>query len=269
MFLGAAVFAIVATVVAVLALRLIRALLSGRGSRESQQDTRKKPAEAETRQKSPSKEKAESKKEETGEKTAREEVPEETKRRFAASLFNGISEAFSLEETSFRIDEKAIADACISRSALSFIEYNNRELAGKDFFGFNLIVEDDERMVLTYNGCAVATLTKIERETTAVINGETVTGTVPAYRTNTFPPELKEGMVVSDLERMLEASERIKALAGDPEAVSLAMQEYFTQGDNVTKLKGAIDRKIQSKESVRKDAKQSQKSAKRLSPRPS
>ena len=47
------------------------------------------------------------------------------------------------------------------------------------------------------------------------------------------------------------------------------MQEYFTQGDNVTKLKGAIDRKIQSKESVRKDAKQSQKSAKRLSPRPS
>ncbi len=108
-----------------------------------------------------------------------------------------------------------------------------------------------------------------ERETTAVINGETVTGTVPAYRTNTFPPELKEGMVVSDLERMLEASERIRALAGDSEAVSLALQEFFTQGDNVTKLKGAIDRKIQSKESVRKDLRQSQKGTKRLSPRPS
>lgn len=47
------------------------------------------------------------------------------------------------------------------------------------------------------------------------------------------------------------------------------MQEFFTQGDNVTKLKGAIDRKIQSKESVRKDLRQSQKGTKRLSPRPS
>ena len=107
---------------------------------------------------------------------------------------NGISEAFSEGETSFRIDEKATASECIARSALSFIEYENKDLAGDDFFGFNLFVEEDSWMVLTYNGCAVATLTKEERETTAIINGETVKGSLPAYRTNTFPPELREGM---------------------------------------------------------------------------
>lgn len=263
MFLGLAVFLVIATILAILALKAVRTLSLGRSGRQAASG--KKLSETE----STKKESQAKGQEQTQKSQVEKEVPEETKRRYAASLFSGISEAFHQEETPFRIDGKAIADACISRSALSFIEYNKRELAGKDFFGFNLIVEDDERMVLTYNGCAVATLTRIERETTAVINGETVTGTVPAYRTNTFPPELKESMVVSDLERMLEASERIKALAGDPEAVSLAMQEFFTQGDNVTKLKGAIDRKIQSKESVRKDLRQSQKGTKRLSPRPS
>ena len=136
--------------------------------------------------------------------------------------------------------------------------------AGEDYYGFNLIVEDDARMVLTYNGCAVATLTKIERETTAIINGESVTGTIPAYRTNTFPPELKEGMVTSDLEKILEASGRIKACTGNPEAVSAVMREYFTQGENVSKLRKAIDRKIQMKESSRR---QKQDSAQRKTPK--
>ena len=116
-------------------------------------------------------------------------------------------------------------------------------------------------MVLTYNGCAVATLTKEERETTAIINGESVKGSLPAYRTNTFPPELREGMVVSDLEKMLEASERIKNCYGNPEQVSAIMKEYFTRGDNISRLKRAIDRKIQSKVSFREGKEPSQQQA--------
>ena len=246
MFLGLAVFAIVATILAILALKAVHTLSLGRSGRQAASGKKLSEAEA-TKKESQAKGQ-----EQTQKSQVEKEVPEETKRRYSASLFNGISEAFHQEETSFRIDEKATADECIAQGALSYIEYNNRELAGKDFFGFNLIVEEDSRMVLTYNGCAVATMTKVERVTTGIINGETVTGTIPAYRTNTFPPELREGMVVSDLEKMLEASERIKGCAGDPEQVAAVMKEYFTQGENISKLKGAIDRKIQSKESVRK-----------------
>ena len=264
MFLGVIVFALVAILLAILALRAIRALTRGSGKGQQQQTSGKSHPQAESRKKGQTTEKEESEKEEVQKDAPKEDLPEETRSRYAASLSDGISEASYLEDTSFRIDEKATADECISGSALSYIEYNNRELAGKDYFGFNLIVEDDARMVLTYNGCAVATLTKIERETTAIINGEPVTGTIPAYRTNTFPPELKEGMVTGDLEKILEASGRIKACAGDPEAVSAVMREYFTQGENVSKLRRAIDRKIQMKESSRR---QKQDSAQRKTPK--
>ena len=107
-------------------------------------------------------------------------------------------------------------------------------------------------MVLTYNGSAVATLTRIERETTAVINGETVTGTLRAYRTNTFPPRLKDEMVVSDLEKMLEARGRIRACGSDPALVSACMVYIFSAPENVRKLKIAMDGKIQAKESTRR-----------------
>ena len=252
MFLGLAVFLVIGTILAFLALRAIHELTFGRSNRRQQAAPEKKQPEPE-KKKSPSESKAESQK-----RQLEKQVPEGTKRRYAASLFNGISEAFFEGETSFRIDEKATASECIARSALSFIEYENKDLAGDDFFGFNLFVAEDSWMVLTYNGCAVATLTKEERETTAIINGETVKGSLPAYRTNTFPPELREGMVVSDLEKMLEASERIKKCYGDPEQVSAIMKEYFTRGDNISRLKGAIDRKIQSKVSLRKGKEPSQ-----------
>ena len=263
MFLAAAVFVVLALIATVIALRVFRALwrgLTGKKSGPEKKKDRETEKSTESAKKAP-REKQERKEE----KQPEEDVPEETRRRYAASLFNGISEAFSDVDTSFRIDGKALADECVSRTSLSFLEYNNRELAGEDFHGFNLIVEEDSRMALTYGGSAVATLTKVEREATAVINGETVIGTMPAYRTNTFPPELKPGMVVADVERMLEASEFIKGCAEGPAAVSGAMVGYFIESDNVVKLKGAVDRKIQAKESARKSRNTSRK-AKHSSP---
>ena len=141
MFLGVIVFALVATFLAILAHRAIRALTHGSGKGQQQQTSGKSHPQAESRKKGQTTEKEEVQKD-----APKEDLPEETRSRYAASLSDGISEAFYLEDTSFRIDEKATADECISGSALSYIEYNNRELAGKDFFGFNLIVEDDERI---------------------------------------------------------------------------------------------------------------------------
>ena len=241
MFLGLAVSLLLAVLAAVVALRAVRALFRLSTNARDKKHERKEQQEKEV-----------SEKEQASEKAALD-VPEETRLRFEASLHSGITECFSSGETAFRIDGKALADECVSASALSYLEYNNRELAGKDFYGFNLLVEDNARMVLTYGGSAVASLTLIEREATAVINGQTVKGTAPGYRVNTFPPELREGMAVGDLEKMLQAADCIKGLGGDPEAVSRAMTGFFTQGENVSRLKGAVDRKIQSKESVRKD----------------
>jgi hypothetical protein len=265
MFLGLAVFLILAVLTAVVVLRAVRALFrSGTQARDKKPDkvseresTRKKTRENDLSEK------------ETLSRKAVLDVSEETRQRFAASLFSGITESFSTGETSFRIDGKALADECVSESALSYLEYNNRELAGRDFYGFNLLVEDDARMVLTYGGSAVASLTLIEREATAVINGETVRGTAPGYRVNTFPPELREGMVVSDLEQMLQAADCIRGLGGNPERVSRAMVGFFTQSENVRRLKASVDRKIQSKESARKDQRRTLSGPRKLTAKPS
>lgn len=268
MFLGAAIFAIIVSLAAIIVLKALHTLLNAPfWGKKKAKDAEGRKDEPKKESKS-AKEKEEELEQESIEEKEEEEISEETRQRFADSLQEGISEAFSSEESTFRIDGKAIADQVVEGSSLSYLEYNNRELAGEGYLGFNLIVEEDCRMVLTYGGCAVATLTKIERETTAVINGETVTGTMPAYRTNTFPPELKEGMVVGDLEKMLEASERIKSLDGDPSQVSLAMQDYLTRPDNVSRLKDAVIRKIQAKESVSKTRVHAEKAGKGEQKRP-
>ena len=191
-------------------------------------------------------------KEEGKEQSPEEILPEETRNRYAAAVSGGIDEVLYTDETPFRIDGKVIADSCVGDGPLTYLEYSNRELTGDEFHGFNLIVEEGSRMVLTYGGVAVATLSRTERACTATINGEEVTGTMPAYRTNTFPPELRPGMVASDLERMLEASLSIRKCGGNPEEVSRAMVELFKGPGNVSLLKAAIDRKIQAKESLRK-----------------
>ena len=263
MFLGVIIFFILAVSAGVFILRGLHTLMSDPGRNARVKEPRRK---AGTEGEKSTGKKGEGKKE-AQEESPLEEVPEETRRRYTASLDEGITEEFCTDETSFRIDGKALADECVLASSLSYLEYDNRALAGKEFHGFNLIVEDGSRMVLTYDGSAVASLTKTEKETAAIINGKTVIGTMPSWRTNTFPPEVKEGTVVSDVEKMLAAAESVKACAGDPARVSRTMVGLFTEGTNVCKLKGSIDRKIQSKESVHKGKVLSHGSPRRLSPR--
>ena len=252
MFLGlivAAVIAVTAFILAAKAVKRFLKLFSGKDKNRKSPGDRKKDAGKGPKEASETAKESAAEEEVTKEEEA---VPEEFRNRYAAASSEGIGEDFWNEETAFRIDGKTIADSCVEGSSLTYLEYSNRELTGDEFHGFNLIVEEGSRMVLTYGGVAVATLTRTERTCTAMINGETVTGTMPAYRTNTFPPELRPGMVASDLERMLEASLSIRSCGGNPEAVSRAMVELFKGPENITLLKTAIDRKIQAKESLRK-----------------
>lgn len=271
MFLGIIVFVVLAITVTILTVKaakaLYRALTGGNPKQKDEQGeakAEKKPSEKKAKEEKEGSEKEINKEE--------EEAPsEELRQRYAAELFHGISETFAKADADFRLDSKQGADYCVENSALTYVEFNNRQLAGNDFFGFNIILEDDERMVLTYNGQALASITKVEMDATAVINGEEVKGTEPGYRVNTYPPQLKEGMVPDDIATMLSAVDRVKACDGDPVLVKTAMMDAFCEEGNISKLKTSIDAKIQSKESARKKQSQekglNQKKPRRLTPK--
>lgn len=249
MFLGLIVFLILAVVGSALITRAARAALrsiTGRGKGKEHSDGQKSRLKEKPKGPKPDPE------EEHSPEINQPVIEEQTRSRYASALRSGISESFWTDESSFSIDSKLIADACTSDGSLSYLEYNNRQLAGKEFHGFNLLVEEDSRMVLTYGGGAVASLTLTEKGCPALINGQSVMGTVPAWRVNTFPPELKPGMVTTDLEKVIDAGKAIRECGGDPEKVSRTMVDLFKSPDNVSLLKTAIDRKIQAKESLRK-----------------
>lgn len=251
MFLGLAVFLVLGITAVILVIRAVRALFrhfSGREKNESQ-------PKAEKPRKEPSKDKAEVK-DLSQEQSPQEEQPEELRNRYAACERDGITEAFWTPDGDLALDGKTVADLCVGGSAITYLEFNNRHLAGTDFYGFNIILEENTRMVLTYNGQAVGSITRVETAATAIVNGQQVEGTATAYRVNTFPPTLAPGMTVSDLEAMLGAVDRIKACGSDARAVADVMLSEFTDLGNITKLKVSIDRKIQSKESPKRESMQ-------------
>ena len=259
MFLGLTVFIILAIVALIVAIRTVKALfrlLTSHKEKGKEQEAAQKIG----KKKDKEEEKANAESEKVSQqKEDVEEVRENAedgliRQRHEWALADGITETFSSTDTSLELDPKALADRCTSESCLTYLEYNNRELAGDDFYGFNLIIEKDSRMVLTYNGQAVASVTKVEVKSTAIINGQVVEGMAPAWRINTFPPSLRPGMVPSDLEKMLTAADRIKACGQDPSRVVDTMTAVFSHPDNVNRLKNAVDRKIQEKESGRKEA---------------
>lgn len=260
MFLGLTVFIILAIVALIVAIRTVKALFrlltSHKEKGKEQEDSKigKKEKKGKEEVKTTAESEMQSQQEDVGEEVV--ESPEDglIRQRHEWAIADGITETFSSTDTSLELDPKAFADRCTGESGLTYLEYNNRELAGDDFFGFNLIVEKDSRMVLTYNGQAVASVTKVEVKSTAIINGQVVEGTAPAWRINTFPPSLRPGMVPSDLEKMLTAADRIKACGQDPSRVVDTMTAVFSHPDNVTRLKNAVDRKIQEKESGRKES---------------
>ena len=260
MFLGLAVFiilAIVALIIVIHAVKTLFRLLTVHKKKGKNLDQNPNESKQETKAKEEEKNKEESEQQSQKEDIAEEvtERPEDgfIRQRHEWALADGITETFSSTDITTELDPKSLADRCTGETSLIYLEFNNRELAGDDFYGFNLIIEKDSRMVLTYNGQAVASITKVEIKSTAVINGQEVEGTAPAWRINTFPPSLRPGMVPSDLEKMLSAAERIKACGQNPSRAVDLMVAEFDHPENVTRIKNAIDRKIQEKESGRKE----------------
>lgn len=248
-----ALIVLIAAVVAVAALvtKVIKTVISssksspegkeGKNEQGEKKENLKKPKDE-----APREDKAEAEQQKEEEK---ESLSEEQTNRFAAARRAGITESFWSEKTDFSIDSKDFADKCVSGSSLSYLEVNNRALAGNDFMGFNVLVEQREKMTLTYQGQAIATLTRQEKTVTKTVDGKEVSENVTFYRTNTFPPHLTSKMVPDDLERMLQASTSIIACNGNPELVSGRILDIFTESGNVDKLKANIDTKIQAKES--------------------
>lgn len=191
----------------------------------------------------------EAKAEELSQSEAGPALSEEQTNRYALAKRVGITEDFWKEPTEMKIDGKDFADRCVESSGLTYLEVNNRVMAGEEFNGFNILIEENQKMTLTYQGQAIATLTRSEKKVTKTVDGKEVSETHILYRTNTFPPKLSPGMVPDDLEKMFAARDEIRMCEGDPQRVASHMRSIFSDSDNVDKLKQNIDPKIQAKES--------------------
>ena len=260
MFLGLATFLVLSIVALVLVFRLVRTVFrffSGTGKKEGKQPA-EKPAKVQKESHGRKEEKAMSENE--SEQAEKKPAPGqelgdgELDQLYTGALSTGITENFVDKPDDVSIDGKAFADAIVKEGVLSYLEFNNRELAGKTFTGFNLIIEKDSRMVLTYAGQAVASITQIDREVEVTVNGEETTLTRQSFRINTFPPSLTRGIVPEDVRRMLDASGRVRLADKDPGLAVDAMLAVFSEPENIRALKRTIDPRIQAKESVRKNS---------------
>lgn len=252
MFLALIVLVLAAMVAGTLVARAAKAVLSIFRGSNSKEETAKKGEDKEpVKSEKVSAQESQQETAETGVQQDNGFSEEQTERLDHAQRL-GISEVFWKEPSECRIDGKAIADTCVESSALTYLEVNNRELAGNDFMGFNLIVEQDSRVVLTYDGQAVATLTRVEKTVKKDKDGSTEEVKTVHYRTNTFPPKLARGMVPDDVEKMLCAASSIRATDGDPELVLSEMISCFSSTENASKFKLNVDPKIQAKESKKR-----------------
>ena len=260
MFLGLATFLVLSIVALALVFRLVRTVFrffSGAGKKEGKQPS-EKPAKEQ--KESPGRKEEKVLSENESEQAEKKPAPGqelgdgELGQLYTGALSAGITENFVDKPADVSIDGKAFADAIVKEGVLSYLEFNNRELAGKTFTGFNLIIEKDSRMVLTYAGQAVASITQIDREVEVTVNGEETTLTRQSFRINTFPPSLTRGMVPEDVRRMLDASGRVRLADKDPGLAVDAMLAVFSEPENIRALKRTIDPRIQAKESVRKNS---------------
>ncbi len=259
MFVELALIIILAIAIGALVLKAIRSAVSflgmgGQKDREAQKEAQE-PDKSKTKEKE--KKESEEKSEEKSQQKEQspEEAPdllsEEEQERLSRASQTGITESFWTEKSDVAINGKDFADSCVNSGAITYLEVNNRNLAGENFFGFNVIIEDDRKMTLTYRGSAIVSLTRIEKATTAVINGETVKGTQVMYRTNTFPPRYVSGMLPDDIDRMISAARAADACEGNPKLVKELMEKCFTGDGNIPRLRADIVSKIQAKESAR------------------
>ncbi|MBQ0025729.1 MAG: hypothetical protein KBT00_08480 [Bacteroidales bacterium] len=259
MYLALILFALIATIVVITAIKAVRAALRAVRSpseRQSAEDGRtKEGTKRDSKNKDKGIEKDPVQKKEEKMESGIPVLSETQLNRYAAARNEGISEAFWENDTDVKIGEDAISEKCLRDAHLSSLEMADRSLAGPEFFGFNLLVQENQKMTLTYHGQAIATLTRIEKSVTLEKDGEKVSQTKVIYRTNTFPPHLNPGMVPGDLEKMLLAVDRIAECNGNPELVAGAMMGEFCDVQNVTRLRQSIDPKIQEKQTQANDTK--------------
>ncbi len=247
MFTGLILFVAAIIFVAVKLLKATRALFRGsNGQKEPKEEkkTNDKP------QKEPAKEEVSQEQEKP--LTLEESLGEEVMNRYDAAHGSGIYEIFWKEDADLSLNGKELADAVTGQCGITYLEFNNRMLAGRDFRGFNLLLDEGKKLTLTYYGKAIASIAKIESKIYA--NGQDTGKTRTIFRTNTFPPHLSEGMVVADVERMLSLRQLISSCIGHPTAVYNTMLDQFCSVENSIKIKRDIGPKIQAKESTQKQS---------------
>lgn len=237
--------------------RMVIGIFKSLRGRDREQQQKQATASEQNDKKDKTDEKKEKKEvSEDQQKNAQEDIQSEAEQLYSLQemrvdneIDKGIHEDFWMEQTEFSIDGKLCADLCVAQTSLSYIEFNNRSMANDSFFGFNLFIEDNHKMTLTYNGQAIATLTRVEKESIITKDGVQEKVKTSFYRTNTFPPHLSSLMIASDVDQMIAAREAINACAGDPAKVADVMMERFMKPENVNKLRRNIVMKIQAKES--------------------
>lgn len=180
-----------------------------------------------------------------------EELPEIHRESLDRMARRGIVEMYWDEPSAIEFDEKAVADLSVARSALSYLEFNNRHLAGEDFHGFNIDVRDGEQMALTYRGQVLATLTRIADKVMETVDGKEVEKESVRYRTSTFPPMLGKDLCVSEIAELIDVTRYVNACSGDPCRVADAMLNTFVREGNISKLKVNIDDRIRKVESLK------------------
>jgi len=121
-----------------------------------------------------------------------------------------------------------------STSGLTEIEVRNRHLAGKEFRGFNIEVQEGRSVSLTYAGQVLATMDRICGN-----DGESV------YHANTFPPSASGNLLPSDLRKMLDASGEISAVHDNPGMMFSRMCETMCEPSNIDFLRQDLSPKIQ------------------------
>lgn len=224
-------------------------------------DTKKSEDSKQEKKMDEKKTEVQSESEQESQQESAQTLSEEQTNRYAQARRAGITEKFWKEKSEVKIDGKVFADKCVENSNLTYLEVNNRQMAGEEFNGFNVFIEENQKMTLTYQGQALATLTRTEKTVTKKVDGKEVSETQVIFRTNTFPPKLTPGMVPDDLEKMFAARNEICQCDGNPAQVAERMRNIFSDYDNICKLKEDIDPKIQAKESKKADKKQEKQKA--------
>ncbi len=254
MYLALLVFIAIASIVVYSLLKLVRGIFSGKsrasdndGSDEKQRRDKKPPKKSKKEEENELKEEVPQAQVEQP-KTLEERMEEEDRTHYLRTLNDGITESFWMEAASLPLESKELADLITRASSLTYLEFNNRHLADNKFEGFNIQLAEGQKITLTYQGQAIATLTKVE--TTSKKSDKPLV----MYRTNTFPPTVSLTMNPLDVSAMLQARDSICRCEGNPDAAFSVMMSKFTDAENLTKLKRNIDSKIQAKESKQKQS---------------